>query len=100
MRGNILVLWSLLFDGYQFAFLFIIPNSMLTSQLLATLLIVVVGMPLDRYLIGVAALLQARIIHLPASIQGPLQFFSCLLVRVNAIFERFDTHLVALLREE
>src|SRR2546421_4035631 len=50
MSSDLLILWSLLFDVYQFTFLLVVANSILSRQLFARLIIVVVGMPLDSHL--------------------------------------------------
>src|SRR6266566_7820821 len=73
---------------------------MLTGQLLARLVIVIVGMPPDRHLVGVAALLQAGVVEFAASVQHPLEFFRCRLVWIYTVFVRFDAHFVALLSSE
>ena len=47
MRSQLLIFWSKLFDVYQFAFLLVVANGMLTGQLLTRFVIVVVGMTPD-----------------------------------------------------
>src|SRR6266487_2766754 len=100
MGSNLLVLWPLLFDVHQFAFLLVVANRVLSGELLACLVIVVVGMTPDAYLVGIAALLQARVVEFATPIKHPLQFVGCMLVRVDAIFKRFDTHRTLFLRDE
>src|SRR5260221_9023987 len=90
MRSNPLVLWTLLFDVYQFALLLVVANGMFTGDLTAALLIIVVGMKLDTDLVSIAALLQTSVVNLSAPVKHPLQFFGCLLVRVNTILVGFD----------
>src|SRR5689334_11891186 len=43
MGSDLLIFWSHLFDIYQFTFLLVIANCMLPRQLLACLIIIVVG---------------------------------------------------------
>src|SRR6266516_3994637 len=49
-------------------------------------------MTLDSQLVGVAAFLQTCVINFPAPVKHPVQFFGCVLVRVDSIFESFDAH--------
>ncbi len=92
MRGDVLILWSLLFDVYQFAFLLVVTDSVLTSELFASFFVIVAGMTPDGHLVSITAFLQSRIVQLAAPGQGPLQFFGCGFVRVDAILVGFDAH--------
>ena len=56
MRSNLLVLWSKLFDVYQFALLLVVADRVLSAELLASFLMVVVGMWPDRHLVGITTL--------------------------------------------
>src|SRR5258708_32168714 len=68
MRSNVLVLWPLLFDVSQFAFLLVVANGVLSCELLTCLVIILVGMTPDGYLVGVAALLQPSVVEFSAPI--------------------------------
>ena len=98
MGANLLILWSQLFDIDQCAFLRVVANGMLMSELCAGFLVLIVRMAPDPHLVGVAALLQASIVKLSAPIKCPLQFFGCCCIRVDAIFESLDAHRTLFLR--
>ena len=93
MRSNVFVFWPALFDFYQSAFLLVDTDSMLSTELLALLVsIIIVRMTLDTCLVGVTALLQARIVEFSTSIKHPLQLVGSRFIRVDTVFESFDAH--------
>src|SRR5260370_5530676 len=100
MRSNLLVLLPLLFDVHQFTFLLVVANGVLSGDVFAGFLGIIIGMSPHPYLVGVAALLHPGIVKLSAPVKHPLQFSRGVFVRVNTVFERFNTHRTLFLREE
>src|SRR5579885_1130579 len=65
---------------------------MLSSQLLTSFLVIVAGMPLDYYLVGVTPFLQPGIIEFAAPIKHPLQLVGCSCICIDTILVGFDAH--------